>query len=117
MLNVNISYTYLSSDKSAGNLQSQYVLDHLKHKLVFIAENYLLLGIRQSWTFRYEDRMNLESYFVADTKLNYNYDWLDVYVQATNLFNKSYNDFSGIPMPGRWLVAGIGLKLEQENFF
>jgi vitamin B12 transporter len=113
VLNINISYTYLSSDKSAGNLQSQYVLDHLKHKLVFIADNYLLFGIRQSWTFRYEDRMNLERYFVADTKLNYNYDWLDVYIEATNLFNKSYNDFSGIPMPGRWIIAGIGLKLEQ----
>ena len=114
---INAGYTYLSSDKSAGSLESQYILDHLKHKLVFIVNNYLLLGISQSWTFRYEDRLNLESYFTADTKIFYNYEWLQISIEATNLFNNSYNDFSGIPMPGRWIIAGIGLKLEQENIF
>jgi iron complex outermembrane receptor protein len=34
-----------------------------------------------------------------------------LFVEATNLFNASYSDLLGAPMPGRWLLAGFNLAL------
>jgi iron complex outermembrane receptor protein len=34
-----------------------------------------------------------------------------IFLQADNLFDRSYSDLLGAPMPGRWLSAGIDLAL------
>lgn len=43
-------------------------------------------------------------YFIIDNKLN-------IFAQADNVFDKSYADLLGAQMPGRWLMAGLNLKL------
>jgi iron complex outermembrane receptor protein len=87
------------------------VLDHLKHQLIINVNNYLPFNIRQSWAFRYEDRVNFENHFIIDTQLLYDFQIAEVFVKATNLFNKSYRDIISISLPGRWIIGGVKLKL------
>lgn len=109
--NLGINYTYLNSDKSTAQFQSRYVLDYLKHQLIINLSNPLPLDIKQSWFLRYEDRVNLEESFIVDTQLLYEAKLFELFIKATNLFNKSYKDIGGIPLPGRWIIAGVKYAL------
>ncbi|PID56595.1 MAG: hypothetical protein CR986_10095 [Ignavibacteriae bacterium] len=106
-----IDYTYLDSDKSDLSAESRYVLEHLKHDISLMLVNSLLFDIVQSWTFSYEDRLTLGDHFTVDTKLSRNFNNFNIYVKATNLLNKSYEEIPGVPLPGRWLIAGIKFSI------
>ncbi len=106
-----IDYTYLNSNKTSGQFQSQYLLQYLRHQLIFNVENNWWLGICQSWEVRYEDRINLGNFFLVDTQLYKDFGQYNLFIKATNLFNKSYQEISGVPLPGRWVTAGIKFKL------
>ncbi|MHB8336582.1 MAG: TonB-dependent receptor plug domain-containing protein [Ignavibacteriaceae bacterium] len=108
---INISYSYLNSGKNTMQFQSQYLLDYLRHQLIISVDNTWWYGIRQNWEVRYDDRVNFEDYFLVDTQISKEFDQFEVFVKATNLFNKPYSEISGIPLPGRWVTAGV-----QENF-
>jgi vitamin B12 transporter len=108
--NLGVSYTYLDSKRELENLISQYALDHLKHQLIININNYLPANIRQSWFLRYEDRVNLKDYFLVDSQLLYDFQTAEIFVKATNLFNKSYSDINNLPLPGRWIIGGAKLK-------
>jgi iron complex outermembrane receptor protein len=69
--------------------------------------NSLPFGINQSWTFSYEDRITLGDHFTVDTKLSKNFSNLNVFVKASNLLNKSYEEIPGVPLPGRWIIGGV----------
>lgn len=53
------------------------------------------------------------SYFVMNTKLGWRLPARAgmLFVQADNVFDKDYSDLLGSPMPGRWLSAGIDIRL------
>jgi hypothetical protein len=37
-----------------------------------------------------------------------------VFISGTNLLNESYEEITGVPLPGRWLWAGIELAVTGE---
>ena len=104
---VGVSYTYLTANRQTGNYQSKYLLDHLNHQLIVNLTNTLPLGILQSWSFRYEDRQNYQSHFLLDTQLTKHFSDFELLFRANNLFNKTYSDFPGVPLPGRWVSVGL----------
>ncbi len=108
----NIDYSYLSSDLKP-KYQSRYALDNLKHKLVLSIGNDLFFNITQSWFFRFEERINMKSFFITDTKIKLQDNPFNFFFSVNNLFNISYMDLSGIPMPGRWFKGGIDFKLSE----
>ncbi|MGE5350692.1 MAG: TonB-dependent receptor plug domain-containing protein [Acidobacteriota bacterium] len=107
-----LGYSYLSSDLRLGNYQSKYILDHLRHQFVASVMHVLPLGVEMNWAFRYEKRLNQDEYFITDAKVSYEIREHEIFLEATNLFNKYYMDFSGIPMPGRWIIGGAKFKLD-----
>ena len=50
-----------------------------------------------------------KEYFVMNAKAEYAFlrKTMAIFVQADNVFNKSYSDLLGAPMPGRWLTGGL----------
>ena len=104
---VGVSYTYLTANRQTGNYQSKYLLDHLKHQLIINLTDILPLGILQSWSFRYEDRQNFQSHFILDTQIIKHFGDFELLLRANNLFNKTYSDFPGVPLPGRWVSVGL----------
>lgn len=109
---LSISYTYLSLDRSTSSFESKYSLDHLKHQIILSASNNLIFGITQNWTMRYEKRENFEDHFIADSQISREFGYFSVTIKAANLFNKSYMDLGGIPLPGRWISANIKFRWE-----
>ncbi len=104
---IKIDYTYLDSDKIQTEFQSRYVLEHLKHDLSLSLFNKLPLGIKQGWTINYEDRITLGDHFTVDTKISKGFSNFSVFVKASNLLNKSYEEIPGVPLPGRWIIGGV----------
>jgi iron complex outermembrane receptor protein len=51
--------------------------------------------------------MNLRGEVVLMEKM------VTVFAQADNLFDKTYSDLLGTPMPGRWLMGGIRISLNK----
>ena len=110
---ISLNYTYLKSDFNETNLLSQYVLDLLRHQFIAEITHSAPLDIIFNWAFRYENRYNFDSYFITDLKLSRSFNNFDLSLSALNLFNKSYMDISGIPLPGRWIKAGINCKINN----
>lgn len=108
---IEINYTYLTMDRTTGKYESKYLLDHLRHQLLVGLNHNLPFGLQQNWSIRYEDRINFDSYIIVDSQLSMQYNKFFVFLRATNLFNKSYWDFAGLQLPGRWLSAGIKYQL------
>lgn len=106
------SYTWIESDKLSGGEQSKYILDHLRHQAIVRLSYDIIPGLNNYWTMRYEARMNLEEHFVADTRLGYRFSLAEVYLEATNIFDRKYMDIGGVTMPGRWIRAGVSLSSE-----
>jgi len=109
---VNIDYTYINSDKNTLQNNSQYLFEYLRHQLIIGVDNTWWYGIKQNWEVRYEDRVNLQNYFLVDTKLSKTIDEFEIYLNITNIFNKQYIEISGVPLPGRWITTGIKYSFE-----
>ena len=92
-------------------MNSRYVLEHLRHDLSIKIYNALPFGISQSWTLNYEDRLTLEDHFTVDTKISKNFSRFNLFISASNLFNKSYEEIPGVTLPGRWIISGIKFNL------
>lgn len=110
---ISLDYTFLNSDKKTESYESEYLLDFLRNQFILDLENYWWFGIRQSWLFRYEDRVNFEDNFIVDSQISKEIGSLYLFLKVTNLFNKSYQQISGVPLPGRWIITGIKFKLNQ----
>jgi vitamin B12 transporter len=108
-----IEYTYLNSSQLNNQYQSQYLLQYLRHQLIANIQNYWWFGIQQTWELRYENRVNAADYFLVDTQLYRYFNQLQVFIKATNLFNKSYYEVSGVPLPGRWVTAGVKFTIGE----
>ena len=104
---VELSYAYLTADRSASNFESKYLLDHLRHQLIAGITNDLPFEILQNWSLRFQDRVNLTSQFTIDTQLQKRINSFEIFIRVTNIFDKIYSDFSGVELPGRWLSAGL----------
>ena len=110
---ISLNYTYLISDFKENNLLSQYILNLLRHQFIAEITHSIPYDIVFNWAFRYENRYNFDSYFITDLKLSRSFNNFELSLSALNLFNKSYMDVSGIPLPGRWIKAGISCRINN----
>ncbi len=108
-----IGYTYLDSDRKTSEFISRYALDYLRQQIIITISNNFFLGIKQSWSFRYENRVNFEDHFLADANIYREINMFTIFLKATNLFNKTYHDFDTAPLPGRWIIGGIKFRFEN----
>ncbi len=108
---IGFKYTYLNSDYCSGTYTSRYLLKYLKHQIIVSINHNLFWDVSADWYFRYEERYNLQSNFIADISIKKSFKYFDVFVKATNLFNVDYLDFIGIPLPGRWITGGIKFSI------
>ena len=122
-LPLSISYGYINQDKKQEEgIVSQYALEYLRHKLVASARVPLMAQLTLGLDFRWQDRVgsytdfdgkvcDYEPYALVDARLTWQQPKWKVYVEGNNLFDKRYRDFGLVEQPGRWLIAGFGLKI------
>jgi iron complex outermembrane receptor protein len=102
-----LQYTWQELDAPALGLLSKYVLAYAPHTVALSGS-----GRFGNWTagpsLQFKRRIDGQEYWLADLRVSRRLagSW-DVYADGTNLFNSSYFEVSGVPMPGRWLRVGI----------
>lgn len=105
--NIELGYTYLSSNRKTERYESKYLIEHFKHQLVIKMNTNFIFDSNFDISFRYESRENYPSRSLIDAQLTKSFNELFFFVRATNLLNKTYFDFPGVILPGRWFSAGL----------
>ncbi len=118
----NISYTYLDQDqKEVAGIQSKYTLEYLRHKLVGNLQLNIWKNLDLGINYRYQDRMGsytdvdgnvcaYKPYSIVDARLSWNTPEYKLYIEANNLFDKTYVDYGNISQPGTWIMAGASFE-------
>ena len=115
---LNLAYSYIDQDKDLEpNLQSQYALQYLRHKIVAGLKLHLYSHLNMGLSYRYQDRVGnyqdiqgvshaFEPYSLVDARLSWDTTKLNLYVEANNLLDKTYYDYGSVPQPGIWIMVG-----------
>ena len=125
---LSLAWSTNTVSKQSQEYESKYVLDHLKNKVGIKSyftffENfhftfyttyqerngtYLAYNVETSTT----DVNKFKSYWLSDSKLSWNRDFLTLYVEANNVFDIDYIDVGSLIQPGRWLKAGLVVNFD-----
>lgn len=107
------SYNYLSPTlEAASGVQSKYVLESLKHQFM-AGVNYKINKLSFHLENRWLKRELASSYHIADIRINYSWQDLLLYAEASNLFNARYTEAGAVPMPTRWISLGVKYQLNR----
>ncbi len=105
-----ISFSYNYIDNRLGDLegiQSRYALANIRHQLIAGFNVRIFKRLKNSFTFRFIDRIDQDPYVLLDNRLYWEQSKdFSIFVEATNLTNQFYTEVM-TPMPGRWIRAGI----------
>jgi vitamin B12 transporter len=108
---INLGYTFLSLDRDESSLQSKYLLGYPEHKFTLSVDYDLTSSLKQVWKARYEILPDSEKCLILDTSVSLEIKNAEIFVDVTNLLNTEYTQAGWIPMPGRWVKAGIRLDI------
>jgi vitamin B12 transporter len=122
----NFAYSKLSQGKESGTYSSKYVLDYLKNKIDFGITHSIFKGVGANWQISYQDRNGTytkwhgtsygeeTSYipvWLVDGRLFWQKRGTCIYIEGSNLLNKSYIDYANVEQPGVWFKVGLILQL------
>lgn len=119
----NVAYSYIDQNKDIEeNLQSQYALEYLRHKIVAGLDMHIAGNLDMRINYRFQERTGTYTdvngnihgyapYSVFDARLSWNALHYDIYIEANNIFDKDYVDYGNVRQPGIWAIAGIKLRL------
>jgi len=126
---VSLNYIYLSTDKSAPDSVSKYY--SLKHKLSATFNQQLSSTLVLTWRISYQDRYGeaigfeqpaggyfaipYKPYWLIDGIVKWKIRYLEFYTEVSNILNSRYIDAGSVFQPGRWLKAGVSLKLNYDK--
>lgn len=123
MQKLNVAYCYIDQDKvETDGIQSQSTLEYLRHKLLCNLQLSLYKQMGLTLNYRFQERTgnytdingvvhNYKPYGIMDARLSWNAPAYKIYVEANNLFDKTYVDFGNIPQPGMWVMAGVSVNI------
>ena len=119
----NASYNYLFQDKDIdSSVESKYSLEYLRHKLVANLQLNIVSRLDLGINFRWQDRRGIYTdfdgtvkeyspYSVVDARLSWTAPKYKLYLEANNIFDKTYIDYGCVSQPGTWLIAGLSVEL------
>lgn len=120
---IDLSYNYIDQDKDVpDNIQSKYTLEYLRHKLVADLRLQLWQSLQLTLDYRWQDRtgtytdtdgnvQSYKAYGVCDARLSWEKPSYNIYIEANNIFDKTYVDYGNIPQPGIWIIAGASVNI------
>jgi iron complex outermembrane receptor protein len=99
-----------------------YALDYLRHKATLRLEHRIYRGFGASWSLSFRQRQgeytaldgtiqNYRPVFLLDGSLYWKNDRLKVSIDAHNMADQLYYDFSGVVQPRHWVTAGISFGI------
>ncbi len=109
--NICIAYTYTDSRKFTNVYESKYLLSHLRHYAMINGLHNIFDSFYLSWISRYYDRSTTGSALLVDLAFKYKFFDCDTFIKASNIFNKLYYHFPGVPLSGRWVSVSVEYKI------
>ncbi|MFW5757694.1 MAG: TonB-dependent receptor plug domain-containing protein [Bacteroidota bacterium] len=124
-----IEYTYIYADKNSDQLVSNYVLDHLKHKLdvglnIDITPSMQVNVIasyrqREGGYMLYEDGVftsttGFQPYWLINARAAYGFDKWNIFADVSNMLNTTRVSIANVPQPGRWFTFGISYQFSSN---
>ena len=117
-----LAYSYCHIDKSAGDLLSQYALEHLRHKaeadVALALTERLRLKLNAAYRLRQGSYIDSDGrqqpygdVFLFGTAAEYSYRMFTFSLEGYNLGDTAYRDHGGVPMPGRTIMARMRVEL------
>jgi iron complex outermembrane receptor protein len=111
--------------KNNLGMESNRVLNNLRHKLVCNAN--VKFGQNLFWSLGWIYQVRAGNYFdlaeqrrknydpisLFDTKLEWRTKNYQIFVEASNLFDKQYFDFANLIQAGRWVKAGVNIVVSR----
>ena len=119
---INLSWSWLTQDKQSGIYASKYVLDFLNYKIDLGLSHEVIKNVGINWQISYQDRngsytnwegskygneVEYKPFVLVDSRLHWTKNGTNIYLEASNLINKTYYDFGNIEQSGRSLRIGI----------
>lgn len=121
-----LSYSFTHLTRVQAELNSRYLLDNLRHKVVAAANIHLYKRFFISLTSSYQKRNGTyllydaltgssteqpyKPFFLLDARLAYSLWRFSIFVDATNILDARYMDIGNVIQPGRWLMAGFEFR-------
>ena len=113
-----LTYCYNTIDKEAKGYVSQYALDYLRHK---VSANIAIspakpLVVKASLAYHYRiggytdlsgTMIKYSPVCIINAAIEYHLKKWTFFVEASNLLNRIYYDYGGIPLPGTTWAAGV----------
>jgi iron complex outermembrane receptor protein len=106
------SYSYLDSHIEHDSVYAaKYSNNYARHQISCTLVGSLPLSLSGSIGIVYKRKAAGDSYTLADASLTEHAGDLALGLRGTNLFNQSYEENPGVPMPGRWMWLVMNYKL------
>lgn len=107
-------YTAIDVDAETVNLLSKYVLDYAPHSIAVGSAIPLPAGFRVAPRLEYRHRTRSSGdsdYVLLDTRLGRRINRkFDLFIDGTNLFDVSYQEISGVAMPGAAFSVSLAIS-------
>jgi iron complex outermembrane receptor protein len=104
-----IEYMWLRSDAPSLTLLSKYVADYAPHSLAMSGSwrvpGAVWVGMRADCKEKNDGR----GYCGVDMRVSRMIGNVELFAEATNLFDVTYQEIPGVDMPPRWIAAGLGI--------
>lgn len=121
-----LNYSYINTGINSGEYISAYILDYLKHKLSARISHKIYRSFNMSWNFSMQDRngtftdkdrneLDYNLFFITNARLYWKAEYIELFLEASNLFNAKYRDFGSVIQPGRWIFAGMSVNLYSSR--
>lgn len=107
------SYTYINS-YVMGELPafSRWEYENLRHQFTSSVSFSYTKRLSQTINFRYYSRVNMDNYALLDTRLKWDTGMLNIFIDISNISNTEYRETNFVPMPGRFLSAGVNCNFK-----
>lgn len=105
------SWTYLHPERGYTDSKfAKYTTDALSNQVIIGLRADIQNRLSASVNGRYLQRINSGDYTLVDVHLQYNTGSWQVFADVNNLLDTEYSEVGTVPLPGRWVAAGLRFK-------
>jgi iron complex outermembrane receptor protein len=107
---------YAAQRSEAGRLEllSKYVLDYPRHSLAASASQ-VWRGVSFGQRLEFKRRADGRRYWPVDLRAACRRGRGELFIDATNILDTSYEEIRGVAMPGRWVRVGIRIASASRD--
>lgn len=108
-------YTYLEpSIEEATGLQSKYAIEALRHQWISTL-NFSTGKFSVLLAAKYQYRINGNDYTILDARVSYQVSGFTIFADINNILDTQYREIASVPLPGRWVSAGVRWRLMSRQ--